>query len=260
MSAKARHSRQVWENFWQEKEDINQVYPNSDRIIRQIETLSDLKNKVVMEIGAGSGRDGFRLVDKGAIVILLDYAENSLLLLKKLSRELGKPVILLRADAFHLPFRDNSLDLVYHQGLLEHFTNPEDLISENYRVLVPGGHAIADVPQRYHLYTLVKHVLIWMNKWFAGWETEFSIGQLRTCFQTAGFKIHAVYGDWMRPGFVYRALREILKKLKITLPLYPRPVPFVTPLCGWLGDLFKRSRLALYTFMDIGVIGVKTRD
>jgi len=257
MNTKARHSRQVWEDFWQEKKDINQVYANSDRIIRQIEALGDLNNKLVMEIGAGSGRDGFRLVDKGALVILLDYAENSLLLLQKLSRDLGKPVILLRADAFHLPFRDNSLDLVYHQGLLEHFTNPGDLIQENYRALKPGGHAIADVPQRYHLYTLVKHVLIWMNKWFAGWETEFSIGQLRSLFTNAGFSIHAIYGDWMRPGFCYRALREVLKKLKIVLPLYPRPIPLLTPLCGWLGTAFKRSKPAFYTFMDIGVIGKK---
>ncbi|HPG39036.1 MAG TPA: class I SAM-dependent methyltransferase [bacterium] len=257
MNTKARHSRQVWENFWQEKKDINQVYANSDRIIRQIEALGDLNKKIVMEIGAGSGRDGFRLVDKGALVILLDYAENSLLLLQQLSRELGKPVVLLRADAFHLPFRDNSLDLVYHQGLLEHFTNPEDLIQENYRVLKSGGHAIADVPQRYHLYTLVKHVLIWMNKWFAGWETEFSIGQLRSLFTSAGFSIHAAYGDWMRPGFCYRALREVLKKFKIVLPLYPRTVPLLSPLCRWFGNAFKRCKPAFYTFMDIGVIGKK---
>jgi hypothetical protein len=37
-------------------------------------------------------------------------------------------------------------------------------------VIKKGGFALADVPQRYHLYTAVKHLLIRLNKWFCGWE------------------------------------------------------------------------------------------
>ena len=96
MSKIAQHSRQVWEDFWVEKQDIEQVYSNADRIIKQITKLGSCEKKYVMEIGAGSGRDGFKLVDEGAFVILLDYAESSLHVLKKLSAELNKPVFLIQ--------------------------------------------------------------------------------------------------------------------------------------------------------------------
>ena len=43
-------------------------------------------------------------------------------------------------DAFALPFADGTFDVVFHQGLLEHFRNPDDLIAENARVLKPGGY------------------------------------------------------------------------------------------------------------------------
>ncbi len=254
-----KHSRQVWEDFWEDKKDIHNVYSNNDRIINQIRELGSMQDKWVMEIGAGSGRDGFKLVDMGAKVILLDYAQSSLDVLKKLAQEFNKPVILVQGDAFQLPFKTDALDLVYHQGLLEHFTNPQDILAENHRVIKPGGYTLADVPQRYHLYTVVKHILILMNKWFAGWETEFSIGQLGKMFKGLGFDIHKSYGDWMRPSFFYRSLREVMKKVGIQLPLYPKPVPVLSPLVKSFEKTFAKTRFALYTFMDIGIIGKKKK-
>lgn len=251
-----QHSQQVWEDFWQ-KEPIDQVYSNSGRIIQQIMATGDLKDKYIVEIGAGSGRDGFKLVDCGAAVILLDYAENSLRIIEQMSRELNKPVHLVRGDAFHLPFKSNVIDVVYHQGLLEHFTNPEDIVAENYRVTKVNGVTLADVPQRYHFYTLVKHVLIWLNKWFAGWETEFSIGELKTLFRQNGFDIYHIYGDWMRPSFFYRSMREAFKKIGVRLPLYPASIPVLSKIRGTIRRLLNRVYLSFYTFMDIGVIGVK---
>ena len=252
-----QHTKQVWEQFWDEKKQVEEVYSNSDRIIRQLEALGELSGKYIMEVGAGTGRDGFRLVDAGARVILLDYADNSLRVMKNLAEKAGKDVLLIKGDAFHLPFKTDSLDIVFHQGLLEHFTNPQDILAENYRVLKRGGLALADVPQKYHPYTVVKHILIWLKKWFAGWETEFSRKQLEGLFRQVGFGIHSVYGDWMRPSFVYRVLREILKKIKIRLPLYPRGLPVLRDIRAKIRAAFRKTALAFYTFMDIGVIGKK---
>ena len=126
-----QHTKQVWEQFWDEKKQVEEVYSNSDRIIRQLEALGELSGKYIMEVGAGTGRDGFRLVDAGARVILLDYADNSLRVMKSLAEKAGKDVLLIKGDAFHLPFKTDSLDIVFHQGLLEHFTNPQDILAEN---------------------------------------------------------------------------------------------------------------------------------
>ena len=257
MDRRQQHSKQVWEDFWQDKKEIKEVYSNSNRIIEQLANVTDLKNKWVLEVGAGSGRDSFNLVEQGAKVITLDYAKSSLDVIKDIVDTTGRNVILVQADAFRLPFKENSVDIIFHQGLLEHFTNPQGILSENYRVMKTGGFTLADVPQKYHLYTVVKHILILLNKWFAGWETEFSKKQLEGLFTNCGFSIHHVYGDWMRPSFLYRVLREVLKKLAIRLPLYPKPVPVLKSIRSKMRMRFRKSGLSFYTFMDIGVIGKK---
>ncbi len=252
-----KHRRDVWESFWTGKKELDQVYSNADRVIYQIQSLGDLKGKRILEVGAGSGRDGLKLVDHSGCVVLLDYAKNSLELMKYWSAKLKKPVFLVQGDAFHLPFCDQSIDVVFHQGLLEHFRDPENILKENHRVLRKNGYALADVPQRYHIYTVVKHILIWMNKWFAGWETEFSPVQLKALFRQSGFTVYRLYGDWMRPGFFYRALREIFKKIGLSLPLYPKGLPVWRGFRDRMRQRVKKSSLSYYTFMDIGVIGRK---
>lgn len=256
MARTQQHSQQVWEDFWQ-KQSIDQVYQNSERIVSQITATGDVRGKWIMEIGAGSGRDSFQLVDLGARVILLDYAENSLQLMGRLARRLDKHVYLIRGDAFHLPFKNNAVDVIFHQGLLEHFTDPRGIVEQSYAALKEGGITVSDVPQKYHLYTAVKHILIWMNKWFAGWETEFSVGELTMLHKESGFEIYNVYGDWMRPSFVYRAMREALKKIGLKLPQYPKPIPVLSFWRKAFREFFIKKKIARYTFMDVGVVGKK---
>lgn len=254
-----RHSRQKWEDFWDEKRHLAEVYSNAERVVSQIRATGSLRDKWILEVGAGSGRDAFQLVEDGAKVICLDYSEKSLQVIAGLAHECRKPIYLVRADAFHLPFKKNALDWVFHQGLLEHFTHPQGLLAENFRVLRENGFAVADVPQKYHLYTVVKHILILFDKWFAGWETEFSHKQLQKLFENVGFQVYRCYGDWMRPSFGYRLMREILKKVGLRLPLYPIRVPILSSLRARLRTKARESYWALYTFMDIGVIGIKKR-
>ncbi|HOC25663.1 MAG: Demethylmenaquinone methyltransferase [bacterium ADurb.Bin431] len=251
------HRREVWDQFWQEREEIEQVYSNSERVIDQLIRLGDPAGKWILEVGAGSGRDSLALSSRGGRVIMLDYSAPALEVIQKLAQKTGRPVYLVRGDAFHLPFRSDALDLVFHQGLLEHFTAPEGILAENLRVLRPGGAALADVPQRYHLYTAVKHLLIAFNRWFAGWETEFSRARLERIFAQTGFVRTEFYGEWMRPSFIYRASREALKKAGITLPLYPPSLPLFGRIRAGLRALLRRHPWHLNTVMDIGAIGFK---
>ena len=107
-----------------------------------------------------------------------------------------------------MPFADGTFDVVFHQGLLEHFRDPLPLLRENIRVLKPGGFLVVDVPQTYHYYTLGKQILIALDRWFAGWETQFTSASWRPGPQR-GLQIVRSYGDWMVPGLWYRALRKI---------------------------------------------------
>ncbi len=92
MSRQQQHSKQVWEDFWQEKAEIEQVYSNSDRIINQLKSLGDLKGKWILEVGAGSGRDSFHLAQNGAQVITLDYAKSSLDMIKNIGEKIDHEI------------------------------------------------------------------------------------------------------------------------------------------------------------------------
>ena len=250
--------RSHWEKFWSQKKDPSQIYDTSGRIVAALsEFVPDLNGKWIVEIGAGTGRDSFTLAESGANVVVLDYADAAMEIIKNLNEKSRAKVLPVQGDAFALPFPDNSFDVVFHQGLLEHFRDPSGILKENYRVLKPGGIAIIDVPQRWHIYTVVKHILIALDAWFAGWETEFSLGQLENILRQHGFEPIGFYGDWMYPSFFYRALREILWKFGIKLPLYPFKVPVFWKLRKYLREKLRRKRLFCYTTLSIGVIARK---
>ncbi|MCK4776554.1 MAG: class I SAM-dependent methyltransferase, partial [Candidatus Krumholzibacteria bacterium] len=57
-----------WDDFWAESRDmdVNEVYANDDRIVANLEQLTDVAGKRVLEVGAGTGRDSERLAALGA--------------------------------------------------------------------------------------------------------------------------------------------------------------------------------------------------
>jgi SAM-dependent methyltransferase len=246
-----------WDEFWTREQDIADIYPHSDSLFRNLSGFTSPANLKALEVGGGSGRDSAALAKAGAQVTVVDYAQQALRTIRNVLDRANKPGKLVRADGFQLPFPDNTFDIVFHQGVLEHFREPEPFLRENVRVLKPGGLLLVDVPQRWHLYTLAKHILIAMDKWFAGWETEFSIGELQKMMEAEGVEMVHSYGDWMYPGFFYRSIREALKKPGIKLPMYPPTVPVLRSLRRGFRNWFITKGPAFYTFSNIGIIGRK---
>lgn len=246
----------VWDRYWSRHETATEVYPAVTDLLYEIRrVLPNPVGKRILEVGAGTGREGHVLAHEGATVILLDISHEALRLSQTLSHAPG----FLRAHALQTPFPDGSFDLVYHQGLLEHFQDPLPLLRENFRILRPGGFLLVDVPQRYHIYTLMKHGLMAVGKWFAGWETEFSYPELRRVVQKAGFEVLHGWGYGMRPGIGYRILREMLKPLGVRLPLYPSLGPFRPLLRSWwrLTLAIERAGLGPYIGVTVGVAARK---
>lgn len=250
--------RKHWEDFWTRKKDPSQIYDNSGRITSALfSILPNVHGKKILEVGAGTGRDSFAIAKSGANVFVIDYADAAIEIIKKLNNENEAKVTATQGDAFALPFPENSFDVVFHQGLLEHFRNPWGIVEENIRILKPGGILIIDVPQRWHIYTIVKHVLIAFDAWFAGWETEFSLGELKRKLRQFGIEPIAFYGDWMYPSFFYRVIREILWKIGIRLPLYPPKIPLLWRIRRSLREKLRKTKFCAYTAVSIGVVGRK---
>ena len=111
----------------------------------------DLKNKKVLEIGAGIGINALIMAEKGANVFALDISKERLHLLKRLSERYNfsesiHPCIM---PAELLGFKDESFDIVYTKSVLIHL-DLEKVIPEIYRVLKKGGKAIFVEPLKYH--------------------------------------------------------------------------------------------------------------
>ncbi|MCC6350593.1 MAG: class I SAM-dependent methyltransferase [Candidatus Eisenbacteria bacterium] len=245
-----------WESYWKgHQADIHDTYSTGGRLVREVLADGPVEGRVVMEIGAGSGRDLIALAKLGARGVVLDYSPASLAVVRQVAAAQGVPVLLVQADATRMPFRDGAIDVSFHQGLLEHFRDPMPLLRENARVTARGGRMIVDVPQTFHAYTLMKNALILANRWFAGWETQFTPAQLERLCAATGLDVVRTYGDWMVPGLGYRVVREVLKRgLGLRLPLHPRGPAFWSN--GWesVRARLRRRRWALWTCHVIGTV------
>jgi len=256
-------TKRHWQDFWEQADDLSldDVYGTDDRIVAELLAWGGMAGRKVLEVGAGTGRDAVALAKAGADVWTLDYVPGSLDLTLQAAAAAGVSVQPVGGDALSKPFPDDTFDVVFHQGLLEHFRDPMPLLRENVRVLKPGGVVVVDVPQTFHYYTLGKQVLIRLGKWFAGWETQFTVGRLEELVRAAGADVERSYGDWMVPGLWYRALRKVvLRRTDRRLPKYPRLIWPLGPLGRAWRRAFGGTRLSLYTTPTIGVLGRKPGD
>jgi len=88
-----------------------------------------LKDKKVLEVGAGSG-------------LLQDIVDDYTALdISATARQFfHKPFV--EASATNMPFPDNSFDALWSIWVLEHIPNPEKALLEMRRVVKPGGHIL----------------------------------------------------------------------------------------------------------------------
>jgi malonyl-CoA O-methyltransferase len=104
--------------------------------------LGDLKiaPTAILDLGAGTGHSSRALKRRfpAALVIAADIAPGMLALAKQQSRWLRR-FERVRADAYALPFRDGSFDLVFSSLMLQWCDDLDTVFAELARVLKPGG-------------------------------------------------------------------------------------------------------------------------
>lgn len=184
-----------------------------------VQTVEDfiLSGSRVLEVGPGAGGTAAELASRGYKVAVVDLFNNPLQAVKmSLDLRQGDAEIgAVRGDGFRLPFANSSFDLVYHQGLLEHFTHPHgmELLAENARVVRSGGHMLVDVPQPYSIQGLYKPVAMKAGVWAFGWERSVSYRELAGMVEQLGFEVIYHY-YW---GIIPPLPVELRKQVKQTL-------------------------------------------
>ena len=153
----------------------------------------------VLEVGFGSGRILTRLArERGCECVGVDVADDAFASLSYFSWQQAVEVQTIKGDGFSLPFTDGSFDVVYSEGVIEHFPieRSQEMLREHARVCCPGGLVIVSVPNKFALvHTLTKRLL--GPRFLFSPEASLSTFQLSRLMATAGIQTE------VRDGFAF---------------------------------------------------------
>lgn len=114
-----------------------------------------------LEVGCGRGSLSAYFADAGWDCTLLDISMAAIERARSAFAEAGLVAQFDVGDCLALPYENDSYDLVFSIGLLEHFADVDRLIAEQTRVLVPGGIFIGYVVP--HLPECIQKDYEWVN-------------------------------------------------------------------------------------------------
>jgi SAM-dependent methyltransferase len=155
----------------------------------------------ILEMGCGPALDSLALAARpGWEVHAVDGSQRALALAESSARVLNRPLHLHHADVRRTGLAAASFDVIFSQGLWEHFPDPAPLWQEAVRLLKPGGMMVIDVPQGWNPYTLIKWGHQWLGDWPWGWETQYSLPGLKAWGRKYGLRTKAAAGYGYRGG------------------------------------------------------------
>lgn len=153
-----------------------------DEVRERILQKLDVKNKVVGDLGCGTGFISLGLASRSPnIVFAIDQSLN---MLKELKKESSKQnlnnIYPIKSVLDELVLFDESLDAITINMALHHIVNPEKSIKEMYRVLKNGGKVvISDV---------YKHSGRWVKEEMHDEWLGFSEEEITEWLENANFK------------------------------------------------------------------------
>jgi len=157
--------------------------------------LLPASGRLLLEIGAGAGRNTPRYRGFGRIV-LLDYSRTQL---EQAQARLGtgERYIYVAADAYRLPFRPGLFDAATMIRTLHHMADPQRVLDGVRRVLEPGGTFILEFANKQNLKAILRYLLR-RQEWspfspepveFASLNFDFHPAAVRGWLRQSGFQI-----------------------------------------------------------------------
>jgi len=138
-----------WNKFWKHG-DVG-VTPTRKNLFEKFKAIKLPKNAKILDVGCGSGTLAKFWKDHGYNVIGLDISYKALAITSR------KGIYCVKGDAGNLPFEDNTFDLTYSDGLLEHFFDPKPVLKEIFRV--SRNYVLTMVP-RNTLTNLIHNIIV----------------------------------------------------------------------------------------------------
>mgnify|MGYP001050155580 CR=1 FL=1 len=179
--------RRLIEIWSQKKLDNEVIWPNERKVFLKLLEIAKSSHRV-LEVGVGEGRIVKLLKECGVSsdFYCLDITE-------RVRQSLGHRFL---ADARSLPFDEETFDLVYSLGVVEHFDQTGKAVAEHARVARRGGYVLVAVP-RHSLLGVYKRVKFLIGKLMRKWKGDFmayvgrhlTLAEVEEYFREAGLKI-----------------------------------------------------------------------
>ncbi len=175
----------IWESYFNDKDLRKHIAFHLehrkrflDILIKQIKLLHP---KNIIEVGCGTAIDSHYLAGlfKETNFSAIDVSTSAVAVAGRIGRMLDSRVDISLGDMGAMKFDDCSFDIVFSQGVMEHFKDPLPYIKKQLRILKPKGLLVISVPQKFNPYTIYKHRRLKEGVWEYGWETEYSFGDLK---------------------------------------------------------------------------------
>jgi len=204
-------SKEVWNEYYSKKSAVSRFieYVNERYFSRVFEgnlvrIVGGVRGVHLLEAACGSGVLSARLAKRGAEVTLLDISRNALKIASEnLDVHCARGTI-LKADILKMPMNEGSFDVVWNQGVIEHFDVPEDVVSEMLRVTKKDGYLVIFVPaflSPLHFVYMFLTAVGRIDLWPFDRQIFYRSGYLKKVMEKAGCRGVKVRRIWASFGF-----------------------------------------------------------
>jgi ubiquinone/menaquinone biosynthesis C-methylase UbiE len=127
---------------------INTYFSNA--FSKVILSAAEIKTGHIFEPGSGGGMACAKFAQKGFDITSMDLSQNALKKGINLFKSLSLNAKFTLGDLFHMPIKDEQFDIVFNQGVMEHFRlakmDASTGVKEMMRVLKKDGTLVVLVP------------------------------------------------------------------------------------------------------------------
>lgn len=152
------HQKEEWQAIWKRQGIFHMIIDLGRSIynwfFRRYLRKYITSNTRLLELGCGTSTLTLSLAHEIHDLVGIDNAEAAIELSRKNAFEKGIQNSRFELeDCLALPY-ENEFDIVWSQGLLEHFSDPHVVASQHYKAAKPGGITLISIPYRYSYHML----------------------------------------------------------------------------------------------------------
>lgn len=172
-----------WEGYWKSRTILSRIvdFMRTHYFVDiPIHHLGNIKGKNILEAGCGTSESLVKIAKQAGKVVGLDFSNKSISLSKvnfekhKIPKEKYSLVL---GDIQKMKFKDNSFDITFNAGVIEHFDDDKinnKPVKEMIRVTKKGGRVVILVPCVYSLFYIyyLASRIPGLNKIYPGEESH----------------------------------------------------------------------------------------